>query len=392
MIRALTSFFMVAAFIFLPGLAQAQSSPIGTLIEVEGDSALVMRAAEQGKSYPAKAEMDVFIDDVLQTGIGGRMLVMLLDDSRFTLGENARLKVDEYVYDDEDNSANMARYNVLQGTFLYVSGLIAKKENPDVKIGTPYGSIGLRGTTVWGGTLDSAYSVFVDDGEVTIETNRGRIRVAKGEGTSIRNINAIPERAKTWGAGKVTRAKDTIGLRNIERVKERVAAFQNNREAMMSRYRTDIRAKRQNTPLTSRGTSTKEMRPQHQRPETPDGEQIKNKGEKGIGAKRTEGQIRKPVAPNVPHIKGPDIKTPDMTPGEKTGDATQMPFPKPALNKDAEPKETMGDLPSDPARRQEILEQRTLQHAPKKVPERVQERPQGTQRAAPIRKLRNPFE
>ncbi len=329
MIRMLAPFFVIAIVLFFPVAAMAQPAPIGTVIEVEGAQALVMRAAEQGKAYPVKPDDAVYMNDVLQTGADGRMLVLLLDDSRFTLGENARFKIDEYVYDDENDSGNKARYNVLQGVFLYASGMIAKKENPDIKISIPYGSIGIRGTTVWGGLLDEEYSVFVDDGEVTVETNRGRVRVAKGEGTAIRNANAIPERAKVWGEQKATRARNTIGLKNVAQVKERVALQQKNHAAMVAQHRAAMRAQRQGTPPVSRDGSTREMRPFHQKPSEPVAPKLKNRIEEKIQEKR--------------EIRG-DGSAPQVPPAA---------MPSAPLKQDT--------LPADPARRQEAIERQMLQ-------------------------------
>lgn len=361
MTRIFASFFLIAFVLLAPVMAMAQSGPIGTVIAVEGDNALIMRAAEQGKATPATADAPVFMNDVLQTGPGGRMLVALLDDSQFTLGENARMKIDAYVYDDEDDTANMARYNVLQGTFLYTSGLIAKKETPDVKIGIPYGSIGIRGTTVWGGTLDNEYGVFVADGEITVETNRGRIRVAKDEGTTIRNANAIPERAKIWEVPKITRATDTVSMKNIEKIKERTAYFQQNRAALIAQHRSEIHARRLSPQnAVPRGGSTKDRRLQHQKPVAPP---VAPPSKKDILDKKSEalqdktGLQKDTLAPLAPSVAPPSAPVaPAMKAPLKNG-AAEMPFPKPAVVENIMPE----DLPADPARRQEAIERQMLQ-------------------------------
>lgn len=346
MIRTLASLFIIAVVLLSPVMALAQPAPIGTVIDVEGDNALIMRAAEQGKATQAKTDEVIFMDDVIQTGANGRMIVLLIDDTQFTLGENARMKIDEYVYDDEDTTANKARYTMLQGVFLYTSGLIAKKENPDVKIGIPYGSIGIRGTTVWGGTLDDEYSVFVADGEVTVETNRGRIRVAKDEGTTIRNANAIPERAKAWGAPKVTRATNTVSMKNIEKIKERTAHFRQNRANLIAQHRAMVRGNRLNPAPIPRGGSTREIRPQHQKPLlpiTPEQKKDLIEKKKEILQEKTELNAPTVPAPTAPVVRAPEIVAPES-------------------------------LPADPAMRQEAIERRSLQKRPAVAPTRRKQR------------------
>lgn len=210
---------------------------IGTIVEAEGTGNLILRAAESNKTYPAISGDLIYPNDTVQTGPAAKMLVLFMDDSRFTLGENARFRADEYVYDDLDSKVNKAHYNVLQGAFLYASGLIAKKESPNVKIQTGYGSIGIRGTTVWGGIIDSQYGVFVADGEITLETNRGRIRVGTGEGVTIRSLNSIPERPVIWGTEKVDRAKAEITLKDVEAVKGKIATSQTKHADMLIKHK-----------------------------------------------------------------------------------------------------------------------------------------------------------
>lgn len=344
MIRSICALFLTALLTLSPLAAMAQDAPIGALVEVEGDGALIMRAAEQGKAYPAKADDPVYANDVLQTGPGGRMLALLIDDSQFTLGENSRFKVDEYAYDDEDNTNNMARYNVLQGTFLYVSGLVAKKENPDVKIATPYGSIGIRGTTVWGGPLEDEFSVFTSEGEVTFETNRGRIRIPQGEGSVIRNINSIPERTKIWAPEKIAKATNTVGFKNVERVKQRIAIRQQAHAAMVAKHRDLMRAKRAATPGVPRAGSTKEIRP------------LRQNAPQGVPpAQKLQEKTPSPALKEKIREKALEEKRQDLP---QKRDASTMPFPKP----DGPVENIFPDnLPTDPAKRQEAIERTRLQ-------------------------------
>lgn len=238
MLRILSLSLITLITLTCPALAQdkAQEPPIGTLADVQGEGNLIMRAAENGKAYPAHVKDLVYRNDVLQTGPHGypgvngkgatsdaRMLLVLMDESRFTLGDNARFKVDEFAYDDHDKTANNAIYEMLQGAFLYTSGFMTKTDNPQVSITTPYGSIGIRGTSIWGGNLGAQYGVYVDEGEVTIETKRGHILVPAGKATSIDSINSVPKKPAPLAPEIITAAKSTVALQNVDKVKLQMA-------------------------------------------------------------------------------------------------------------------------------------------------------------------------
>lgn len=198
---------------------QAETVVIGTLLEAEGSVSLATPGAEP---KPLNLNDPVHLNDVIETGAGSRAFIVLIDNTELTLGENAQLTLDEYVFDEGNETANKARYSVLRGAFLYTSGLVAKKENPDVSVNTPFGAIGIRGTTFWGGDIDGEYGILVTDGRVSVQTERGRITVEKGQGTALRSKTSIPSRAGTWAEEKVGRAVQTIALKDAEAVRERV--------------------------------------------------------------------------------------------------------------------------------------------------------------------------
>ncbi len=218
-------------------------SVIGTIIEIEGAATI-----QYGEKTPeaAKPDMPIHLDDRLETGSESKMHILFIDDTELTLSEKALLTVDDYVFDPDEASENKGRFSITRGPFLFVSGLLGKREKPDIKINTTYGSIGLRGTTVWGGEIDNEYAVFVDNGEVSVETNRGRIRVGKGQGTTIRSRNAIPSRAKTWPTIKLERAKKVVAMKRRDHIKQRVAQRKESHKALYRHHKENIQNRKQN--------------------------------------------------------------------------------------------------------------------------------------------------
>jgi hypothetical protein len=120
------------------------STPIGVAQTATQGPVTIIHA---GTTTPVPLEPGdtIGMNDTIQTGPGGKASLLFDDNTELTLGENTKLKVDDYVYDPDGNS-NKASYRFLEGAFQYVSGLLEKKNPADVRIDTPVDGIGIRGT------------------------------------------------------------------------------------------------------------------------------------------------------------------------------------------------------------------------------------------------------
>lgn len=218
LIRVLTVF----AFLLCAAPAWAEDAkPIGAVMAVEGPATIKRVTAENAEELAVA--MPVYMNDTIETGAAARVIVLFVDETKLVLGENVLTSVDEYLYDPTATSGNRMRVSVPRGAFQFVSGLVAKQPRPDVEIEIPYGSIGLRGTAVWGGDLDQ-YGVLVLDGKVSVQTKRGSTMLNKGEGVDLANINAAPAGRKVWGQPKVDRAVATVTLKEQDAANKRVEA------------------------------------------------------------------------------------------------------------------------------------------------------------------------
>ena len=79
----------------------------------------------------------------IATGPDGHITVRLMDDTKFSLGPNSELVVDDFVY-DPDHSFKKTLATFSRGTFRFISGKVAAKS--DVRISLPTGDLGNRGT------------------------------------------------------------------------------------------------------------------------------------------------------------------------------------------------------------------------------------------------------
>ncbi len=146
------------------------SSPIGMVKEVSGDATITH---PDGTIVKAAIGTPIYQGDIIETQGSGAVNITFVDETSFAVSENARLAIDEYVFDPATQSGE-TNFSVLHGVFMFTSGLIGREDPDDVRIETPVGSIGIRGTTIIG-DIDA-------NGESQITVVEGAIVVTNGTG------------------------------------------------------------------------------------------------------------------------------------------------------------------------------------------------------------------
>lgn len=151
----------------------------------------------------------LFFEELLRSQADARLGATLADDTRITLGENAVLRIDEFVFTPGQRGGTLAM-RVLQGAFLFVGGEVETPAGGNVTIQTPVGTLGIRGTTVWGGPLDGRYGIIVLEGEVTLTNAAGTVTLTEGLGTMVASAQSAPEAPAPWADDRMARAVATI--------------------------------------------------------------------------------------------------------------------------------------------------------------------------------------
>lgn len=129
--------------LFSLNAALAADAPAGSVKSVAGE-AQVTRA---GAAAPLKTGDRVYEKDVLTTGKGATLGLVLRDNSTLSLGPGSRLVVDRFLFEPEKGALAQV-LKLSRGSMAAVSGEIVKL-NPNVaKIETPVYSVGIRGTHV----------------------------------------------------------------------------------------------------------------------------------------------------------------------------------------------------------------------------------------------------
>ena len=147
-----------------PAVQQVEIKPIGRFVTATGavtieHAGAVVVQASVGRADQVKVGDLVYLGDVVLTGADGKAGINFSDGSSFNLSNNARIVLDEFIYDPNGKS-NSTLFTLSKGTFTFVAGSIAKTGS--MKVDTPVATMGIRGTT--------PHVEIADDGTVKFST------------------------------------------------------------------------------------------------------------------------------------------------------------------------------------------------------------------------------
>jgi hypothetical protein len=133
-----------------PQSATLDTNPVGKVQNVSGTAhiehataVLVQANLPSPGVGQAKIGDLVYRGDVVETGVDGELGITFADGSSVNFSINAKMEVNEFIFDPHGTS-NSTLVSLTQGTFSFISGAIAK--TGQMKIDTPVGTIGIRGT------------------------------------------------------------------------------------------------------------------------------------------------------------------------------------------------------------------------------------------------------
>lgn len=172
----------------------AQAQVVGVASAVKND--VRVRKPNVAVARPVALKQRMAIADTVQTGAKAQLQVVLLDRSIFTVGANARVTIDRYVYDPQRNSRSMGA-TVGRGSFRFLSG---RRTTGSTTINTPTAAIGVRGTIVEGVVGEDA------------------VLIANGERGIGRGVRADPDTASLIilrGPGRATTANVLPGVIDV---------------------------------------------------------------------------------------------------------------------------------------------------------------------------------
>lgn len=126
----------------LAGTAAAQDAArIGTIKTLKGEA----RVIGGGGSAAASVGGAVHQNDTIETGADGAVGLTFIDNTTLSMGPRSRITLTKIVFNPDQGDLAFAA-SIAKGTFMFVSGGIAKLAPQAVQIATPVSTIGIRGT------------------------------------------------------------------------------------------------------------------------------------------------------------------------------------------------------------------------------------------------------
>ena len=162
-----------------PAVQDVASKPIGKVVVATGSvtieraSTPVIQVGTAGQAGQAKVGDLVYQGDAVATGADGKVGINFTDGTSFNLSSNARMVLNEFVY-DPNSTSNSSLINLTKGTFTFVAGKVAK--TGDMKIDTPVATMGVRGTTPRVEISDDGtvrFSTLIEEGKSTVMRKPG---------------------------------------------------------------------------------------------------------------------------------------------------------------------------------------------------------------------------
>ena len=150
---------IILVILLWPSGGALAEAMVGAVSKVSGSAQIGAATAVVGSP--------VHMNDRLRTGAKARLQVTFNDKSALTLGENANLQIDRFVYNPDKNSANVV-LNATQGAFRFAGGKIDQMRHKNVVVNTPNAALAVRGTHFWAGPVQGKYGVLLLKGKLRV--------------------------------------------------------------------------------------------------------------------------------------------------------------------------------------------------------------------------------
>lgn len=178
---------IAAALVVAPHAAQAVR--VGTTAAVNPDATGTPPGGETRTLFIGN---DIVFEEKIVTAGAGQTQILFLDQSALTVGPNAEVVIDRFVY-DPDRSTGELVVSVTKGVFRFVGGKISSTSGSTIR--TPTATLGIRGSVVLG-SADPLDVVFVAGTSLTVSNPSGGLEMdARSVGRQVVTNGGAPQDA-----------------------------------------------------------------------------------------------------------------------------------------------------------------------------------------------------
>src|SRR5262249_21655753 len=189
--------------------AEAQPSKVGVASATDGDP---LGKPPTENERVLRIGIDVQANEIVTTHSNDRAHLVFLDGTALTVGPNARLTIDKFVYDPNSKTGDLA-ITASQGVLRLVGGRISKT-NP-ITINTPAGTIGIRGGIgMFGVTSGKTTAAFLFGNSMTVTGGGQTQTMTRANSFSIVNTGASPSLPALLLPGALDNLMGALSLAN----------------------------------------------------------------------------------------------------------------------------------------------------------------------------------
>jgi len=124
-------------------ISTAETKPVGIVKSIE-NSASIRR---EGKILAVEDGMAVWMGDEISTDSTGSIGIIFIDDTVLSMGPESRFVMSELLFDPAEGKLSFIG-RIIQGTIAFLSGQTARLAPDSVRLETPTGMVGVRGTHI----------------------------------------------------------------------------------------------------------------------------------------------------------------------------------------------------------------------------------------------------
>ena len=167
------------ALLTTPFFAGQAAAKVGVTSATDGDP---LGKPPQEAERVLRIGVDVQANELITTSANDRAHLLFLDGSSLTVGPNAQLTIDKFVFDPNTKTGELA-INASKGVLRLVGGKISK--NGPIVINTPANTVGIRGgITILDVKANQTDSTFVFGKDMTVRA-AGQTQIATRPGSMI---------------------------------------------------------------------------------------------------------------------------------------------------------------------------------------------------------------
>lgn len=217
---SIINIFFISVFLLISYSSTFAEEKAGKVLKSKGNTSAQIEGQEK---RPLRIGKPIFVKDKVITEKDSSVTIIFTDKTRFELGPEATLLVNQYLYQNNPEQDGSS-VEVLKGTFRFVSGLIAKEKPEAMEVNTSVATIGIRGTTVVGEVNETSATIILDQPEdsetktaIEVSNSFGSVMIDEpGYGTEIPDQFSPPSPPRRMSLQTINNL--TRSLQSIQRM------------------------------------------------------------------------------------------------------------------------------------------------------------------------------